>query len=285
MDRIERTKHNSVLILVCMLMLFTVSCASAEESVPPAAENTTVPASEQPVEYGASLSEWEDATQTDTTPTMSPAEPKVEATAPPATAVAETMPTATIASNQVTPSAEATVPPPTEEPVATEEPTPFVLNDIIYQEIMWDGLVPTDFTPDAIMAKYQDQLAQFEDGSKDAVAVYEKMQEEFNDAPVNEALNETFVRIPGFIAPLEYTDNIITEFLLVPYFGACIHTPPPPANQTVLVVTDDGQGIKPEDAYNPIWVMGKLTTDGTTTELAQAGYFIQDAVIEPYTSP
>ena len=157
------------------------------------------------------------------------------------------------------------------------------MNNIVYQQIMWDGLIPADFRPDAIMEKYQDQLAELEDGSPEANALYTKMREEFDNAPVNEVLDETLVRVPGFIAPLEYSDDLITEFLLVPYFGACIHTPPPPANQTVLVQVAEGQGIKPEDSYNPIWVMGKLTTEETTTELAAAGYYIQEAIFEPYT--
>ena len=50
-------------------------------------------------------------------------------------------------------------------------------------------------------------------------------------------LNDKDVRIPGFIVPLEYKESeIVTRFLLVPYFGACIHEPPPPPNQTIYVV-------------------------------------------------
>ena len=95
--------------------------------------------------------------------------------------------------------------------------------------------------------------------------------------------DEVEVRIPGFIAPLNYADDTITEFLLVPYFGACIHVPPPPVNQTVMVTTAEGHGINIRDSSKPFWVMGKIVTEGTTTELAAAGYSIQEAIIEPYT--
>jgi hypothetical protein len=134
------------------------------------------------------------------------------------------------------------------------------------------------------MAKYADQLAQFEDGSPEAYDLYMKMQAEFDNAPVNETLDGVLVRLPGFIAPLEYADDLITEFLLVPYFGACIHVPPPPANQTVLVKLAEGQGITFEDTWNPFWVMGELTAEGTSTELAEAGYHINDAFVELYST-
>ncbi|MCP5098892.1 MAG: DUF3299 domain-containing protein [Chloroflexi bacterium] len=158
-------------------------------------------------------------------------------------------------------------------------------SDDIYQEIIWESLVPPEFSPDAIMAKYEDELAKFEDGSEEAFNLYTQMQEEFNNAPVNESLSGTLVKLPGFIAPLDYTDDLITEFLLVPYFGACIHVPPPPVNQTVLVSTSKENGIQLEDSFNPVWIIGRLTTEGTTTELAEAGYVMQDAIIEPYNEP
>jgi hypothetical protein len=285
MNFFRQTKQACTIILGCLLVLVSVSCNSSEEPPAVVAGETPPPASAQPVEYGASLSEWEEATQADTEQTSNRDETNSEMAASQEAAVAETVPTATTTLDEVASPAESPVVTPTEEPVITEENTLYVFNDIAYKEIRWDALVPADFSPAAIMAKYEDQLAQIEDGSAEASALYTQMQEEFNSAPVNEALNETFVRLPGFIAPLEYKDDLITEFLLVPYFGACIHVPPPPANQTVLVKTDEGQGIKPEDAYYPIWVMGKLTTEGATTALAEAGYHIQDAVIEPYTSP
>ena len=148
----------------------------------------------------------------------------------------------------------------------------------------WEALVPAEFSPEAITAKYETELAQIADGSPEANELYLKMQEEFNNAPVNESLNGAFVKIPGFIAPLEYSEEMITEFLLVPYFGACIHVPAPPPSQTVLVKTADGHGISIADSYNPIWIVGQLTTDANSTELADAGYYMENAIIEYYES-
>jgi hypothetical protein len=48
-------------------------------------------------------------------------------------------------------------------------------------------------------------------------------------------LNGQTICMPGFVLPLEYDGKKVTEFLLVPWVGACIHTPPPPPNQIVHV--------------------------------------------------
>ncbi|RKF13278.1 DUF3299 domain-containing protein [Alginatibacterium sediminis] len=66
------------------------------------------------------------------------------------------------------------------------------------------------------------------------------------------------IRIPGFVVPLETKGELITEFLLVPYMGACIHYPPPPANQIVYVQSDEG--VMLEDIWEPVWIEGRLET-------------------------
>ena len=56
------------------------------------------------------------------------------------------------------------------------------------------------------------------------------------DFKANKSLDGATVRLPGFIIPLDARrDGVLDEFLLVPYFGACIHVPPPPPNQLVYV--------------------------------------------------
>ena len=206
-----------------------------------------------PVEYGASLAEWEEATQG-----------SVEE--PAAAAVAAAAPAASTG----------------DAPDTAAFGVPVTFGDVVYDEILWDGLLPPEYSPDALMARFSDQLADLQDGSPEAQLIYTEMQEELNNAPVNQALDGTMIRLPGFIAPLNYQDDVITEFLLVPYFGACIHVPPPPINQTVLVQTAEGQGIKIEESFDPIWVMGRLSVEESQTELAPAGYYVGEALIEPY---
>ena len=82
---------------------------------------------------------------------------------------------------------------------------------------------------------------------------------------VNETLNEQQVRLAGYVLPLEMDGLKITEFLLVPYVGACIHEPVPPANQIVLVTF--AHGIEVEGQFTPVWVQGKMSTQIGTTKL------------------
>jgi len=83
--------------------------------------------------------------------------------------------------------------------------------------------------------------------------------------------NNRKVKIPGFIVPLEFDDNqLITTFFLVPYFGACIHLPPPPPNQIIYSTYD--KGITLDMMYDPFWIEGTMTTTLTENDLATASY-------------
>ena len=167
----------------------------------------------------------------------------------------------------------------------SEEPLPTIRsassNDG-YQEIEWDDLVPAEYQPQAILAKYQEQLESLDDSDPKAMEIYGNIQAELDNAPVNTAINGRKVKLPGFIAPLENTDGKISEFLLVPYFGACIHVPPPPINQTVMVVTGSGEAIDADDSVLPFWVKGVITTDGESTDIGSAGYRIEQAKTEVF---
>ena len=93
--------------------------------------------------------------------------------------------------------------------------------------------------------------------------------------------NNKHIRIPGFIVPVEYNDQqVITEFFLVPYFGACIHVPPPPPNQIIYVKYP--KGLTLEALYDPFWVEGLLQTEITENELAISAYALSAKAIKPY---
>jgi hypothetical protein len=93
-------------------------------------------------------------------------------------------------------------------------------------------------------------------------------------------LDQKRVRIPGFIVPLEYDQQVVTSFLLVPYFGACIHEPPPPPNQTVYAQFEPGHEL--EAIWMPVWVEGKISTDRVEASLATASYSLNVEKIELY---
>ena len=155
-----------------------------------------------------------------------------------------------------------------------------------YQELQWEDLMPAGFSPESIVEKYEkelEQLAQMDDADPRVMELYGKIQAEMDNAPVNDALNGKKVKLPGFIAPLENNEDKVTEFLLVPYYGACIHVPPPPINQTVMVKTSAGNGISSDESYLPYWIKGVITTDGESTDIGSAGYRIEQAITEEFS--
>ncbi|WIO73829.1 DUF3299 domain-containing protein [Porticoccaceae bacterium LTM1] len=94
-------------------------------------------------------------------------------------------------------------------------------------------------------------------------------------------LNNTEVKISGFIVPLEFNDDmVVTEFFLVPYFGACIHVPPPPPNQLIYVTME--VGIVLDSIYDPFWVTGKLMTKGKMNDMGFAAYTLEASSVELY---
>jgi len=75
---------------------------------------------------------------------------------------------------------------------------------------------------------------------------------------VNSSLNGKDVKIAGYLLPLEFSEKAEKDFLLVPYVGACVHVPPPPANQLVLIRLAKGMQVK--DLYTPVWISGQMKT-------------------------
>lgn len=97
----------------------------------------------------------------------------------------------------------------------------------------------------------------------------------------NVALNGTLARVPGFVVPLTVTpQGLLGEFLLVPYFGACIHMPPPPPNQIIYVKFPKGFDLK--SLYEPVWVTGALSTAVQDTRMASTAYTLSADKVELY---
>lgn len=92
-------------------------------------------------------------------------------------------------------------------------------------------------------------------------------------------LNGREIRLGGYPVPLESdARGRSTEFFLVPYPGACIHVPPPPPNQIVLVRYP--KGIALEDIYAPLWVDGRLQIEPVSNDMADAAYALDAAAVE-----
>jgi hypothetical protein len=94
-------------------------------------------------------------------------------------------------------------------------------------------------------------------------------------------LNGKLVKVPGFMVPLEDFATEVSEFLLVPYFGACVHTPPPPPNQTVYVKMDGGKQVK-VGWWDPVWVEGILRIEKAESVYGVAGFQVVGMKITAY---
>ncbi len=99
--------------------------------------------------------------------------------------------------------------------------------------------------------------------------------------PALKALDGKMVRIPGYMVPLEDEAEIVNEFLLVPYVGACIHTPPPPPNQIVQVKMTSAKKVK-MSFWDPIWIEGKLQIQTIKSPYGDVGFQLSGVSIEPY---
>ncbi|OHC44405.1 MAG: hypothetical protein A3J25_09630, partial [Pseudomonadales bacterium RIFCSPLOWO2_02_FULL_63_210] len=104
------------------------------------------------------------------------------------------------------------------------------------RELTWSDMVPADAPAQVVEPAPIHDLSQLADALSEAGPA---SQQQSPAAPVVKELDGQAVKLPGYIVPLDVTDEgRVTEFLLVPYFGACIHVPPPPSNQIVHVTTE-----------------------------------------------
>ena len=166
-------------------------------------------------------------------------------------------------------------------------------NDENFQTIEWVALIPEDDL-DALLNP-PDFLKDIADGSdQDSVDLLQKNTQldakgkRFQKALVStNVVNEydgKSIRIPGFIVPLESAgERIVTEFFVVPYFGACLHMPPPPPNQIIHVVVNEG--IELENLYDPFWFEGQLALKTIETETGVSVYAMILHQVIPYQEP
>ncbi len=106
---------------------------------------------------------------------------------------------------------------------------------------------------------------------------------EASDRATRPELAQVTFRLPGYMVPLDYDGTEVRRFLLVPNAGQCIHQPPPPINQTVLVEADPPVPMR--DLFVPIDVTGTLFVEEATTDLAASGYRLQASKVQLYRVP
>ncbi len=151
--------------------------------------------------------------------------------------------------------------------------------DAAASELEWDALIPADYQPDKLMGELN--IDDLSDDDPRAEEVMAKLRALWDEAPVREDLDGASVKLPGFVVPVEGDAEETTGFLLVPYYGACVHVPPPPANQTVYVIAEAGKGTAP-GLFDVVWVSGTMSVKRIENDIAEAGYTLYASQIEPY---
>lgn len=152
---------------------------------------------------------------------------------------------------------------------------------VAYREIAWDELIPPGWDPLAPLKGLQ--LNKLEDEDPRAQTALHKAREYWKEAPLRTEMDGQAVRLPGFVVSLAGEGERIQEFLLVPYFGACIHVPPPPLNQVVHVVAKaPHESIRTMDT---VWIAGTLRVERAQTMMGDAGYAMRDAEVLPFSPP
>ena len=153
-----------------------------------------------------------------------------------------------------------------------------------YNLIDWNDLMPEPWVKE--MTKEMaavGKLSNLQDSSDEANKAMAVMRKKFDEAPIVKSQLNKKVRLPGYVVPLDAERSDKREFLLVPYFGACIHTPPPPANQIVLIRPTAQSKIKKlPESMDIVWVEGEIKEGRVATSQGVSGYLLEAVSVAPY---
>lgn len=137
-------------------------------------------------------------------------------------------------------------------------------------EITWEELIPPGVAYSEIIGEgYMDErndiwMPQFDENAR----------------KLNPVLDGAYIKMPGFIIPIDLSTDGVTSFILVPYVGACIHTPPPPPNQLVFVTAETPWPS--DDLWEAVWVTGQMHHEIQSTDVAETGYMLTADAMEVY---
>lgn len=159
-----------------------------------------------------------------------------------------------------------------------------------YTEIEWTQLMPADDL--AALLNPPDFLLEIEDGGNndniDSLGTLsesnqsaKRFAQALQSTRVIEAFDQARIRLPGFIVPLQSDEQQrVTQFFIVPYFGACLHMPPPPPNQ--IIYAEHQAGIELNTLLDPYWFEGTLIIDHTEKMLGSSAYTLRLDKYYPY---
>ena len=159
-----------------------------------------------------------------------------------------------------------------------------------FKTIDWDNLMPEEdlnalLNPPSYIDDLEDSSLEDLTNEQLQIDLTDALDDRYQQALVStkiiKEMDGQAVRIPGFVVPVEFDEETITEFFLVPYFGACIHPPPPPPNQITYLHAPDGLNLN--TLYDPFWISGIISTTLIENYMATSAYSMQMKSYEPYT--
>lgn len=150
----------------------------------------------------------------------------------------------------------------------------------VYQQVRWGELAPSGWDPYMASKELRERGRALKDADPEAKQLARKLRDLWDNAPINPEIVGKRIRIPGYVVPLESNDNGLIEFLLVPYFGACIHTPAPPSNQILNVKV--GRPLRGIRTMEPLWVEGTIRVQRSETSVGNSSYEVQAEFVAPY---
>ena len=146
-----------------------------------------------------------------------------------------------------------------------------------FEDITWDMLLPEGWSVEKVLESLD--LDALGDNDPKAREAMKKIREMWDNAPANPKFDKRRVSIAGFVVPLDGEREKTREFLLVPYFGACIHAPAPPANQVIHVKVKAGNTVTLSPAS---LISGTIRTVRADTKMAVTGYEMTIDKAEPF---
>ncbi|MFK7795611.1 MAG: DUF3299 domain-containing protein [Gammaproteobacteria bacterium] len=152
----------------------------------------------------------------------------------------------------------------------------------------WDEMMPEGYVESLLKLNENSSFSasdsfSFDDDTEEAQNAYDELRTILASAPIVPELNNQLIKIAGFIVPLDFDFDTETfqNFLLVPFFGACIHTPPPPSNQIIHITSKTA--LKQEWLDYAVWASGELSIQSKDSLQGFAGYSMLDVALEEYT--
>jgi hypothetical protein len=134
-----------------------------------------------------------------------------------------------------------------------------------YRDLEWKDLVPVDWRRPIILP------APPEEGE----------HHEVDKSSLVHDLDQVNISMPGFMIPVKFKQNVVSEFLLVPFLErhtiAHIHHDP---NQIVYVYLESPVPI--QNPYAPVLLKGKLRVTSVITDEGATGYTVEQGKIEAY---